>query len=277
LNTKRIARVFPRRTKATPEDEFAFTAFPKKKDIPEVDEVHISVAFTYDMAKAEAQEKEWRQLGVPVKMGGAAFGQPGGDFIPGMYLKKGYVITSRGCNNHCWFCAVPGREGGLRELTITEGHNVLDDNLLACSESHINEVFSMLKKQSERPVFTGGLEAKLLQARHVDLLREVKTKRMYFAYDTPDDYEPLIQAGQLLREGGFTQASHSARCYVLIGYPGDTMTAAEMRLRQAWAAGFLPFAMLYRDESGKVDTEWSHFQRAWVRPEILVCKLKERS
>jgi DNA topoisomerase-3 len=47
---------------------------------------------------------------------------------------------------------------------------------------------------------TGGLESKLLKAWHVDLLREVKPKRMYFAYDTPDDYEPLLQAGRLLRE-----------------------------------------------------------------------------
>jgi len=273
----RIARVFPRRTRATPDDPLAFTAFPKKKDIPEVDEVHISVTFTYDLPKAETQEKEWRALGIPVRIGGPALGQPGGNFTPGMYLKKSYVITSRGCNNHCWFCAVPKREGSLRELPITEGWNVLDDNLLGCSENHIRAVFSMLKSQPERPVFTGGLEAKLLRPWHVDLLREVKTKRMFFAYDTLDDYEPLIQAGRLLRDGGFTKASHSAKCYVLIGYPGDTITAAETRLRQAWAAGFLPFAMLYRDKDGKVNTDWSRFQRAWVRPEIVVCKLNERS
>jgi hypothetical protein len=277
LNTKRIARVFPRRTKATPEDALAFTAFPKKKDIPEVDEVHISVAFSYDLPKAETQEKEWRRLGVPVKIGGPALGLPGGDFTPGMYLKPGYVITSRGCNNHCWFCGVPQREGGLRELPVTEGWNVLDDNLLGCSEQHIRAVFSMLKHQPERPVFTGGLEAKLLRPWHVDCLREVKAKRLYFAYDTPDDYEPLVQAGRLLQNGGCTKASHAARCYVLIGYPGDTMDAAEKRLRQAWAAGFLPFAMLYRDDNGKVNTDWSRFQRAWVRPEIVVSKLRERS
>ena len=62
-------------------------------------------------------------LGVPVHMGGPAFNMPGGDFVPGMYLKKGYVITSRGCPNRCWFCSVPRREGGrLRELPITEGN-----------------------------------------------------------------------------------------------------------------------------------------------------------
>jgi hypothetical protein len=167
-------------------------------------------------------------------MGGAAFNEPGGEFIPGRYLKQGYVITSRGCPNRCPHCSVPQREGyTLRELPVKDGFNILDDNLLACSEKHIREVFDMLKRQSETPVFTGGLEAKLLKSWHVDLLREVKPKRMYFAYDTPDDYEPLLQAGKLLRDGGITKSSQSARCYVLIGYDGDTMEKAEKRLREA--------------------------------------------
>jgi len=270
----RIARVFPRRTKATPDDELAFTKFPPKDKVPEVDEVHISVAFTYDLPAAERLAVQWAALGVPVKTGGPALGTPSGDFVPGMYLKKGYVITSRGCSNACWFCEVTKREGGLRELPITDGWIVLDDNLLACSQSHIHDVFMMLKRQPEKPVFTGGLEAKLLKPWHVELLREARTKRMYCAYDTADDYEPLVAAGQLLRQGGFTKASHSARCYVLIGYPGDTMAAAETRLHKTWSAGFLPFAMLFRDKNGHVNKEWSRFQRIWVRPEIVVSKLK---
>ena len=114
---------------------------------------------------------------------------------------------------------VPKREGyKLRELPITDGWNVLDDNLLACSDAHIQAVFDMLGKQPERPTFKGGLEARLLRPWHVDLLRKVKAKRMYFAYDTPDDYEPLVQAGRLLREGGISQASHRAACYVPVSY-----------------------------------------------------------
>lgn len=97
---------------------------------------------------------------------------------------------------------------------------------------------------------------------------------MYFAYDTPDDYEPLVAAGQLLQNGGISKASHRAVCYVLIGYSGDTMEKAEKRLLDTWAAGFLPFAMLYRDKDGNTDSEWSKFQRIWVRPEIICSRLK---
>jgi len=271
----KIARVFPRRTTATPDDELAFTT-PPPKVLPDIDEVHVSVTFTYDMEKAEQLAEAWQKTGLPVLMGGAAFNEPGGEFVPGRYIKHGYVITSRGCPNRCSFCSVPKREGyKLRELTVKNGFNILDDNLLACSEKHIREVFEMLKRQPEKPVFTGGLEAKLLKAWHVDLLREVKPKRMYFAYDTADDYEPLIQAGKLLRYGSFTKAAQVARCYVLVGYDSDTMEKAEKRLRDTWKAGFFPFAMLYCDEKGEVRQDWKQFQRVWARPQIINQLLKE--
>ena len=266
----RIARVFPRRTKATPDDALAFTTPPPKTGVPEVDAVHVSVAFTYDLPKAEILAEQWAALGVPVEMGGPAFNAPGGDFVPGLYVRHGYVITSRGCPNRCWFCSVPAREGGtLRELPITEGWNVMDDNLLACSENHIRAVFAMLARQKERPIFTGGLEAKLLQPWHVELLHKSRAARMYFAYDTPDDYKPLLRAGNLLRDGGITKASHRAGCYVLIGHRGDTMEKAEVRLRETWAAGFVPYAMLYRDTDGQTDKAWREFQSAWIRPQSV--------
>lgn len=278
-----IVRVFPRRTKATPDDEYAFVGSPPERleqhsffhKLPEVEAIHISVAFTYDIPKAESLARQWERI-APVKMGGPACNEPGGAFVPGLYLKKGYVITSRGCPNRCWFCGVPAREGyALRELPVTEGWNVLDDNLLACSDRHIRAMFEMLSRQPERPVFTGGLEAGLLKPWHVDLLRESGAKRMYFAYDTPEDYEPLVRAGKMLREGGISEASHKASCYVLIGYRGDTFAKAEKRLTDTVLTGFLPFAMLYRDTDGNVDKEWRAFQSSWLKPRIVGAKIRK--
>ena len=270
----KIARVFPRKTAATPDDELSFLDAPPLLALPEIDEVHISVAYTYDIKKAEWLENQWRSVGVPVKMGGPAFNEPGGEFIPGRYLKQGYVITSRGCPNRCWFCSVPKREGyGIRELEIKDGYNILDDNLLACSDDHIYKVFEMLKRQKEKPIFTGGLEAKILKPWHAELLKQAKTQRMYFAYDTPDDYEPLIEAGKMLVDAGFTVASHAMCAYVLIGYPNDTFEEAEKRLTQTVKAGFMPYAMLYRDKDGKVNEVWRRFQREWCRPAIAATKM----
>lgn len=270
-----IARVFPRRTAMTPTDYMTFTTEPPMIGLPEISEVHISVAFSWDMQKAEWLYHQWGVLGVPVKIGGPYFNRPDvpdeRPFVPGMYVKPGCVITSRGCPNHCWFCKV----GDLRELQITDGWNVLDDNLLSCSDRHIKDVFAMLKRQKEKPIFTGGLESRILKDWHCELLAEVKPKRMYFAYDTPDDYEPLIEAGEKLKLHGFKPSNHQMCCYALIGYKGDTFEKAEKRLMQTIQAGFMPYAMLYRDKTGAVDNDWKRFQREWLRPQIVATKTKE--
>ena len=84
---KRIIRVFPARTHATPDDDLVrINAIPSLFD--EADEVHISVAFTWHLKWAEWAAKQWACV-APVKVGGPALNEPGGDFIPGMYLKKG--------------------------------------------------------------------------------------------------------------------------------------------------------------------------------------------
>jgi hypothetical protein len=233
----KIIRVFPRKTNATPVDELSYIGYPSM--FAEADEVHISVTFSWDMPEAERLAKEWRNV-APVTIGGPATGQRGEDFTPGMYLRKGYVITSRGCPNRCWFCGVWRREGSvIRELPITEGWNVLDDNLLACSDKHIKKVFSMLERQKHRPLFTGGLEPARLRLWHVQKLVELKPKEMFFAYDTPEDREPLFEAGKLLLNNGFTRSRQNLRAYVLVGFPNDTFDAADKRLNETMDAGFL--------------------------------------
>ena len=279
VNGKQIARVFPRRTKATPDDEYAFVGpLPRKiqADGGGIDEVHVSVTYTYDIPKAEQLARSWARLGVPVHIGGPAFGDRMGDFVPGLYIRPGYTFTSRGCPNHCWFCSVQqAAHGTIRELPITDGYNILDDNVLATSEAHFRGVIDMLKRQPERPIWTGGIEAKILKPWQADLMREVKTKRLYCAYDTPDDLEPLIEAGKILRAAGFTIASHVLCCYVLIGYRGDTFDAADKRLMQTIKAGFVPYAMLYRDKNGQTDREWRSYQREWCRPIITGKKVSD--
>jgi len=264
------ARVFPRQTTASPLDDLAFYGPP-----PEglhVDEAHISVAFTYDIPKAQLLAEEWGRT-THVKISGPALGDPGGEFTPGEYLREGYVLTSRGCPNNCWFCDVPKREGDIRELKVNKGWNLLDSNILACSKKHIRKVFKMLSAQVRRPQFTGGLEAARLAHWHVELLWAMRPAQMFFAYDTPDDYDPLVEAGKLLRYANFTR--RHLRCYVLIGHPKDTRADALKRLVATWKAGFMPMAMLWRGKDGFTTQEWRRFQRDWARPALTKRLMQE--
>lgn len=263
-----LARVFPRRTAATPNDGYAFIG-----DIPlflpdDITGVHISVTFTWDLPEAERLACAWNRI-APAKIGGPATGQRGEEFVPGRYLKPGYVLTSRGCNNNCWFCLVPKREGKLRELPIAEGHILQDDNILGCSEAHIRAVFDMLSRQKDVQL-TGGVEAKLLKPWHLELFQKAKVRQAFFAYDTPDDLPPLEAASHILRASEWW-SPRKARCYVLIGYPGDTVKKAEERCMRALRLGFFPFAMFYKDPNGKNEKtrEWGQFQRSWTRPAAI--------
>lgn len=269
----RLIRVFPRRTKATPTDPLVYIGGPDL--FAEADRVHISVAFSWDVPAVDGLEREWRRI-APVEVGGPATGQRGEEFTPGLYLRDGYTITSRGCPNRCWFCSVPKRDGGIRELPIRDGWNVLDDNLLACSDQHVRDVFAMLAHQKHPIEFTGGLEAARLQDWHVAAIADLKPVQSFFAYDTPDDYEPLRSAALRIREAWPAAITgHRLRCYVLIGYPWDTMDAADMRLRAVLDLGMWPMAMLWRDERGCLPSEeWRRFQRQWARPAIIASAVR---
>jgi len=271
----RLIRVFPRKTKATPDDELARFGPPDLLD--EADEVHISVTFTYDKPAAELLAEQWKYV-APVKVGGVAYGDRSLEFIPGRYIRPGYTVTSRGCPRRCWFCGVWKKWPEPNLLPIHEGWNILDDNLLACPREHVERVFAMLRRQGRRVEFTGGLEALALQDYQVDLLASLKPRpNCFFAYDPGDEFETLASAARRLLEAGFTPQSHRLRCYVLIGFPKDTFDAADLRLRQVLGLGFTPMAMLWRPETPSQmkyapDVAWRAFQRRWARPAIIHAK-----
>ena len=239
---ERIIRVFPRVTKATPVDELARARSPELWD--EADKVMVSVTFEWDMSKAERLAKEWEVV-APVTIGGPAYGDPGLTFTPGMYLKQGHVITSRGCPNHCPNCKVPKREGKLRLLPICDGYDILDNNILATPREHVESVFEMLLRQKEYPKFTGGLEAKRLEGWHVDWLLRLKPEMMWMAYDRPNEWGPLTRAVSMLSEAGIVAPHKRKRVgvYVLMGWRGDTPLEAEKRLRSVIGLGIKTQAM----------------------------------
>src|SRR3989304_2567118 len=97
---KKLIRVFPRKTKWTPTDDMAFVGDPPLFR-PEADEIHVSATFTWDIAEAQRLAQAWSWHYSNVRLGGPAFGDPGGPFVPGRYIKNGVVMTSRGCPFGC--------------------------------------------------------------------------------------------------------------------------------------------------------------------------------
>ena len=262
------ARVFPTKTRSrSPDDELAFFGPPDLfvREL-EIDRVNVSCSFSWDVEKAEKLAKEWRLVCKNVHVGGPAFDDRGGEFTPGMYVRKGSVITSRGCPKNCQHCFVPKREGKLRELKIHEGHDVLDNNLLACSDEHVRSVFDMLEGQN-KITLTGGLDIFYLKDWHIDRLLRLGRRLSYFyiAYDSDSVKQRVADSIKRFHEAGIKQAKIGV--YVLVGFDGDTPAAADERCEFTFVNGGLPFAMYYRppDDTRKAKpAEWAAVCKKWT-------------
>lgn len=258
-----ILRVFPRRTNATPDDDFVRVGMPDLF-MPKVNDIHVSVAFTWDIKYGRQLQGAYSEY-APTLLGGPAFENAEGEFEPGMYMKKGYVITSRGCPNRCWFCNVWRKHPMPIELPIKDGWIVQDDNLLSCSENHVRAVFEMLQRQEHPVQFSGGLEAARLKNWHIELLTSIRLQQIFFSYDDPDDWEPFADAISLIRG---KIPIYKIRCFILVGYPRDRVVDAQERVNKVLSLGIMPFVQTYVDRTGNRDMSWSSFARKYSRPAI---------
>lgn len=263
-----ILRVFPRQTSLTPGDEMAFVGYPPLW-CPEADEVHISVAFTWDIDKAKMLARAWGQYYPVVRLGGPALASRANGFEAGLYVKPGVTFTSRGCNHHCRWCRVPTVEGQLRLLDpVQPGYIIQDNNFLQCGQHHRQKVYRMLQEQSKAAIFSGGLDARLVTDEVAAELREVRIDQVFLAADTAGSLRPLEASVGRLQ----FLPRKKLRCYVLIAFGGETMEEARRRLEAVWDIGCLPFAQLYQPGGEKRITypdEWRILARKWNRPAIM--------
>lgn len=270
-----MIRVFPRKTKWTPSDDLSFVGDPPLFR-PDQQPVRISVTFTWDIPEAERLYRAWSVYYPDVELGGPAFGDMGGEFEPGRFVKEGVTFTSRGCSKDCEWCFASKREGNIRELAIKDGWDVADNNLLACSKAHIESVFEMLRRQPHPIKLSGGLDAEMLQPWHVDLLKTIRLKFAWFACDYPGAIQNIERVADLMSD--FSQ--EKKRCYVLVGFNGESPAQAEKRLKAVYKLGFLPLAMLYRNDGTHkefIPADWLKVRRTWSLPAAYKAEMRKEA
>lgn len=258
----------------TPTDPLAFVGRPQMEIWrPPADEVHVSVTFTWDIAEGRRLQAAWAQYYPVVKIGGPAFGDRGNNFTPGQYIREGLIFTSRGCNRRCPWCFVPEREGKIRHLSIRAGNEILDNNFLQTGRAHMEAVFDMLDQQSRAAIFSGGMDARLIDDWVANQLSKLRISELFLAADTVGALRPLRRAIDRL---GFL-SNPKLRCFVLIAFDGETIQQATERLEAVLVMGAIPFAMLYqpKDRFIQYGPEWMALVHTWTRPAAMASIKRE--
>jgi len=236
--------------------------------------VYISCVFTKNRPKALGIARFFEELGVEVHIGGYGINDAklpdeiehimpdyslyGSDYSMG--------FTSRGCIRRCPWCIVWRKEGSIREHSpIEEFWNrrhekvlLLDNNFLA--SERWAEKLKFLTDRRLKVCFNQGLDIRLVDqevARQLARTRyfddQFRRRRLYFAFDSPDYEDAVIEGIRLLKRYGIPP--RHLMFYVLVGFgirPDDYtwdyfLSHDYYRLKLLCDLGVLPYIMLYND------------------------------
>lgn len=252
----------------------------------DTDTAFVSIPFTWLLPVAYQRCVFLRAQGWHVRAGGPAVSlrpsflgdvaEIGGEVEALSHHNPDATFTSRGCPNKCSFCAVPTIEGDLLELRDWEPKPIVcDNNLLACSRRHFDDVIDRLKAIRQVD-FNQGLDARLLAAYHAARLAELDLKKVRLAWDHVSDEPHVMRAVETLNRFGF--GNHDIGVYVLIGFE-DSPDDALYRLDKLKVLGIRPNVMRFQPlwalrkneyvAPGWTEAELRRFCRYWNRQNWL--------
>lgn len=119
----------------------------------------------------------------------------------------GYI--TRGCPNHCRWCVVPKKEGGIRPYRTwkqlvrsdTDKLMLMDNNILACDYGI--EQLADMAGSGYKIDLNQGMDARLVTPEIADILARLQWIRyLRFSCDQESQIEPILHTCQLLSERG---------------------------------------------------------------------------
>ncbi len=226
-----------------------------------------SIPFTWLLPQAEAEARDHKG---PVVAGGPAVNLLGAPwaltpetvpFDTLAFHNPLATFTTRGCPNHCSFCAVPQLEGDLQELPSWKPAPVVcDNNLLAASKKHFERVIDSLIPFPACD-FNQGLDARLFTLHHADQLARLKRPHIRFSWDSIKTESMVADAVNLCKKYGFKDIG----IYVLLGFK-DTPEDAHYRLETVRSWGLFPNPSRYQPLDAL--TKNSYIAPNWTEKEL---------
>ena len=178
-------------------------------------------------------------------------------------------FLTRGCPRNCGFCVVGKKEGlcsrqvadlsefwrGQKEIKL------LDPNLLACKE-HEN-ILKQLTNSGAKVDFTQGLDIRLINPDNIELLNNIKTTMIHFAWDNPK--QDLTKYFKLFSEHTNIKSERNKVVYVLTNF-NSTIDEDLYRIYTLRDLGYSPYVMIYQKETA--DKTHKRLQR-WVNNRFI--------
>lgn len=194
---------------------------------------------------------------------------PDYSLYPEMTRDTAYGFLTRGCPRHCAFCIVGDKEGlySRKVADLTEfwsgqkNIKLLDPNLLACRE-HL-ELLQQLVDSAAYVDFTQGLDIRLTTPENVELLNQMRIKRLHFAWDNP--MENLVPWFEEFTSQYKRKDPSRKIVYVLTNF-GSTMEENLYRVYTLRELGYDPYIMIYDKPNAPREIRW--LQR-WVNNKAI--------
>lgn len=178
---------------------------------------------------------------------------PDYSLYPDLTKDTAYGFLTRGCPNNCGFCIISQKEGRVshKVADLSEFWNgqkyikLLDANTLACRDR-----LNLLRQLAESKAyvdFTQGLDARFITEETAEVLKQIKTKRVHFAFDLMENEHAILRGLKLYKEIT-RQSIDKSIVYILTNY-NTTIEEDIYRLEKVSELGYLPDIRIYRKPS----------------------------
>ena len=187
-----------------------------------------------------------------------------------------YGFLTRGCPRHCPFCVVGDKEGlvSKKVANLSEFWNgqkeiqILDPNILACDQ-HM-ELLTQLAESGASVEFNQGLDARMLTEENIELLKQIKIKRIHFAWDNPKDKKAPMGLEFFADHYDIKPNHRQITVYVLVNY-WSTFEEDLKRIYWLRDMGYVPYVMIY--DKLHAPKKIRHLQR-WVNNRFVFYSTK---
>lgn len=178
---------------------------------------------------------------------------PNYNLYPQHTKNTAYGFLTRGCCNNCSFCIVSQKEGrcshkvaDLSEFWRGQKNiKLLDPNLLACKD-HM-ELLQQLADSGAKVDFTKGLDARFINERNIEILKQINISMLHFAFDFMKNEKRIIEGLKIAKET-LEISERNAIVYMLTNY--DTTIEQDLyRIEKIKEVGFQPDVRIYRKEA----------------------------